>query len=112
MMPSLARTVALTPRLTGGTAGRRRIELWVYVAWDAGDEFYDAPGRADEMRQWMQAARLGWGSRPGGVGVTRGREAPRRACMSMHVSARICTYLRPIEPTYSRTYTVAPAPTP
>ncbi|KAL3892585.1 MAG: hypothetical protein SGPRY_014989, partial [Prymnesium sp.] len=39
MLPSLVKTVRITPMVRG-----RKIELWVYIAWDMGDAFFDSPG--------------------------------------------------------------------
>ena len=70
MLPSLLRSLATPDTLKDsivGVGGAEPLELWVYIAYDVGDQFYDSPGRDAEVRAWLDERLV----RPlAGVGVT------------------------------------------
>lgn len=54
MLPSLVDTVRADARAFREQHGAP-LELWVYVAYDSGDAFYDTPQREAEVRAWLDA---------------------------------------------------------
>ena len=52
MLPSLLSTLRNKPTLNDtlvGVGGSEPFELWVYLAFDTGDPFYDQPAREAEV---------------------------------------------------------------
>lgn len=52
MLPSLIRTLSSREAVPDAAAGGT-LELWLYVAYDVGDAFYDSPSREAELRAWL-----------------------------------------------------------
>ena len=58
MLPSLLTTLRNPATLNDplvGTRGSEPFELWLYLAFDAGDAFYDQPAREAEVNAWLDA---------------------------------------------------------
>ena len=62
MLPSLVSTFNSSMRhpsvldtLRGTSLGSERVELWIYIAYDAGDGFYDRPEQEAALRAWLDA---------------------------------------------------------
>ena len=55
-LPSLMRSLNAEVRASGA---HLPFELWIYVAYDAGDTFYDRPEQEAEIRRWLEQRLVG-----------------------------------------------------
>ena len=54
MLPSMLKTLSHINTPPPPATGGRKVEIWVYVGYDAGDPFFDRPGREQEVEGWIQ----------------------------------------------------------